>query len=157
MIYDSGQRASDQDREAAVGVLRDAYVAGRLQPEEFDQRVDVAFAAETWGELDRVSADLPSLPRLKHGAARPSSDTVNAHGRTRALSWFLGVHAILVFLIVLMAGLAGRVTPTAAWSAFALVPLALVLPTVVGRRHLARDGEARPTGLPISHARQWHH
>jgi hypothetical protein len=150
MTYDDCLlRASDQDREAAVEVLRDAYAAGRLPPEEFDQRVGVAFAARTWGELDRVTSDLPSAATsLRQRAASPSTGTVNERGGTSAVTWFLVVHAILVFLIVLMVLLAERVTSAAVWSAYALVPLAVLVPTVVGRRHLARQREARPTELP---------
>lgn len=157
MIDDGRLPACDRDRETAAQVLRDAYVAGRLRPEEFDQRVGVALAAETWRELDEVTADLPSVPRPGRDAARPSSDTVSTNGRTRALSWFFAVHAILVFLIVLMAGLAGRVAPAAAWPAYALVPLALLLPTWAGRRYLARQRKARSTGPPLPHAREWRH
>jgi len=148
MTYD-GLRASDQDREAAVGVLRDAYGAGRLRPEEFDQRVNVAFAAKTWGELDRVTSDLPSASSLRLRAASPSAGAVNERGGTPAVTWFLAVHAILVFLIVLMVGLAERVTSAAVWSAYALIPLALLLPTIVGRRQLARHGgPGRPSCTP---------
>jgi Flp pilus assembly protein TadB len=139
MTYDGRLRASDQDRDAAVDVLRDAYVAGRLPLEEFDQRVDVAFAARTWGELERVTEDLPTALRRPQRAAASSAGTnqVNVRG-TRALTWFLAVHAILVVLIVLTVALAERVTTAAVWSAYALIPLALLLPTIVGRRHLAR-------------------
>jgi len=134
-------RASDQDREAAVVVLRDAYVAGRLRPEEFDQRLNVAFAAKTFGELEQVTSDLPAASSFRPRVASPSAGTVNERGGTTAVTWFLVVHAILVFLIVLMVGLAERVTSAAVWSAYALIPLALLLPTIVGRRYLGRPGE----------------
>ena len=53
-------RASDADRDAAAERLRTAAAEGRLDPEELDQRLDVALRARTYGELDRLLADLPS-------------------------------------------------------------------------------------------------
>jgi Flp pilus assembly protein TadB len=52
-------RASDADRESVAGRLRDHAVAGRLTPEELDERSGEAFAARTLGELDTLLADLP--------------------------------------------------------------------------------------------------
>ena len=42
MTAERWMRASDEDREAAVEVLRNAYAAGRLRSEEFCERVDAA-------------------------------------------------------------------------------------------------------------------
>jgi hypothetical protein len=63
-------RASDQDRERVVDVLRDAYTAGRLDLTEFDERTTSAYSAKTWGELRDLTADLPQQPRI--GADLPA-------------------------------------------------------------------------------------
>ena len=52
-------RASDAERDHAVGVLRDAAAEGRLTFEELADRIGVASEARTRGELERVTADLP--------------------------------------------------------------------------------------------------
>jgi hypothetical protein len=52
-------RASDADRQRVADVLREHTSAGRLTIEEFDQRVDAAYAARTVPELRRLLADLP--------------------------------------------------------------------------------------------------
>ena len=52
-------RASDADRDRAVGQLREHSLAGRLTVEELDERSAAAFAAKTVGELDALLADLP--------------------------------------------------------------------------------------------------
>lgn len=52
-------RASDRDRDAVVTTLRDAYAAGRLTLEEFDERTTAAYAGRTWGELRELTKDLP--------------------------------------------------------------------------------------------------
>lgn len=52
-------RVSDADRDAAISELGEHYQAGRLDTEEFGQRLDEAAKARTRGELDRLLADLP--------------------------------------------------------------------------------------------------
>jgi Domain of unknown function (DUF1707) len=51
--------ASDADRERAVRALREHFAAGRLERQEFEQRVDHAYATRTRGELRRLLSDLP--------------------------------------------------------------------------------------------------
>jgi hypothetical protein len=55
-------RASHADREQVIGLLKAAFVHGRLTKEEFDGRVDRALAARTYAELTRLTDDLPVLP-----------------------------------------------------------------------------------------------
>jgi hypothetical protein len=55
-------RASDADRDIAVGLLNAALAEGRLTAAEHDQRLGAAYAARTWRQLDRLAADLPAPP-----------------------------------------------------------------------------------------------
>jgi uncharacterized protein DUF1707 len=73
MASDHVIRASDRDRDAVVATLRDAYTAGRLTLEEFDERTTAAYAGKTWGELRRLTEDLPAQPIL--GADVPGRRT----------------------------------------------------------------------------------
>jgi hypothetical protein len=57
-------RASDQERESVVDVLRDAYTDGRLTLDEFEERSSAAYAAKTWADLGELTADLPAEPLL---------------------------------------------------------------------------------------------
>jgi hypothetical protein len=52
--------ASDAEREAAVARLREEAAAGRLDTAEFERRIDLAYRAQTRGELARLAADLPA-------------------------------------------------------------------------------------------------
>ncbi len=52
-------RASDGDRDLVAERLYDATVEGRLLTVELDQRLGLALAARTYGELDPLVADLP--------------------------------------------------------------------------------------------------
>jgi uncharacterized protein DUF4190/uncharacterized protein DUF1707 len=59
-VYGEPQlRAADADREWTVNYLRMAYTEGRLSHELYDDRMGRALAAQTYGELDAVIADLP--------------------------------------------------------------------------------------------------
>jgi len=51
--------ASDDDREAAALVLSEAFAEGRLTADEHGERVRAVYAARTWHELGRLTADLP--------------------------------------------------------------------------------------------------
>jgi hypothetical protein len=53
-------RVSDADREATVARLRVAGGEGRLTLEELAERVELADAARTRGDLDALTADLPA-------------------------------------------------------------------------------------------------
>jgi hypothetical protein len=92
MAADPKIRASDDDRDRVVTLLREHHAAGRLTAEEFSERLDKAYAAKTLGELDELMADLPaidlyrlpdaSLPR--HGRPRPGAGSfleAAAHGQ----------------------------------------------------------------------------
>src|SRR4051812_12543060 len=52
-------RASDSDRERVSEVLRDALAEGRLDMEEFEERLDATYKARTDGELAPITRDLP--------------------------------------------------------------------------------------------------
>ena len=64
MATDDPIRASDIDRDAVVSTLREAYTAGRLTIDEFDERMAGAYASKTWGDLRQLTIDLPSQPIL---------------------------------------------------------------------------------------------
>ena len=59
MADNAKTRASDADRDQTAAALREHLASGRLTIEEFDQRLDQAYAAKTLGELDVLMADLP--------------------------------------------------------------------------------------------------
>ncbi|MFI6489433.1 DUF1707 domain-containing protein [Streptomyces sp. NPDC050564] len=52
-------RASDADRERVAEQLRDALAEGRLDMEEFEERLEATYKARTYGELTPITRDLP--------------------------------------------------------------------------------------------------
>jgi Domain of unknown function (DUF1707) len=73
MASDPRIRASDDDRERTVALLREHHAAGRLDLDEFNERIDKAYAAKTLGELDELMSDLPviDLYRLPDASLPP--------------------------------------------------------------------------------------
>ena len=55
-------RASHQDRDRVVEILRVAAGDGRLSGAELDERVEAALTARTYRELAQLTADLPAVP-----------------------------------------------------------------------------------------------
>ncbi len=64
-------RASDADRERAAHALRQHLVAGRLAADEFEQRIEHAYAATTVDDLRALTRDLPAETVETARAARP--------------------------------------------------------------------------------------
>ena len=54
-----GTAVTDADREAAAAQLREHYAAGRLSLDEFQDRLDAAYRAQTARELGMVTDGLP--------------------------------------------------------------------------------------------------
>ncbi|MEW2161897.1 DUF1707 domain-containing protein [Streptomyces sp. NPDC007084] len=54
-------RASDADRERVAEKLRDALAEGRLDMEEFEERLEATYKARTYGELAPITRDLPGV------------------------------------------------------------------------------------------------
>jgi hypothetical protein len=117
-------RVSDTDREATAASLREHFALGRLSHEEFDQRLNAAFAAVTQRDLDAVTSDLPHvrtpaapLPvagfttgsrsggRAGGGSRAGSQGRARASSARRGFSLAFGLVSALVVLLVLTAPL----------------------------------------------------
>lgn len=118
-------RASDQDRECAVEVLRSAFAAGCLDRGELEQRGGAAYGARTLGELQNLTADLPgwlfdhSVPLPPEYPCRRSRQRVGA----ACPRGFIVALAVFWLIAVSMA-----------WAPLAALPLALVWLVVMVRQ-----------------------
>jgi class 3 adenylate cyclase len=77
-------RASDAEREYVVDVLRAHCSEGRIDLDEFSERINKVYAARTIGELNDICADLP-VPTSQGGEAREPSRA------RRAVKWTIGI------------------------------------------------------------------
>lgn len=59
MAADRPIRAADADRDKVVGILREETAEGRLTLDEFNERMESAYTASTWGDLRALTSDLP--------------------------------------------------------------------------------------------------
>jgi hypothetical protein len=57
--YDRSLRAADSDRDAVADILREQHVAGRIDDDELQDRIERCYTAKTYADLDAVIADLP--------------------------------------------------------------------------------------------------
>jgi hypothetical protein len=71
-------RAGHDDRERVIAELKAAFVQGRLDQEELEERAGRAVAARTYGELAALTADIPAPVSTSLAAA-------SSPGRTLAL------------------------------------------------------------------------
>jgi Domain of unknown function (DUF1707) len=70
-------RAADTDRIQVAQLLTDAAASGMIGLTEFENRLNRAYAAKTYEELDRLSADLPgAVTRGRSGPCRPAPSTL---------------------------------------------------------------------------------
>jgi hypothetical protein len=101
-------RASDQERESVVDVLRDAFTDGRLTLDEFEERTSAAYAAKTWTELGELTSDLPVQPVLGVGASerrqaplsRPVPAAVRPHQGRRARPFDRLLPVLFVWILI---------------------------------------------------------
>jgi hypothetical protein len=105
-------RASHADRDQVIGILKAAYVQGRLTKDEFDLRVGQTLAARTYADLAALTADLPAGPasvappqrsaraqdrRPVSNVARAAICVVMAVAAPVVLSFSIGPAAFLLF------------------------------------------------------------
>jgi hypothetical protein len=79
----SAFRASDNDRDDVIRVLRDGSVAGRLSNDTFLRRVDCALRARRVDELAGLLSDLPPAPEKGAGPGGAAKAWSRLAGRIR--------------------------------------------------------------------------
>ena len=115
----SRMRASDEDRQIVVDVLRQAHAVGRLRPDEFYERMDAAYTAVTWRDLDDLITDLPAVWT---DAGLPSDvDAVSRGSRVGGRRRYC--RTVLMCLLALILAPMVYAASVALWAACALVLL----------------------------------
>lgn len=106
-------RASDQERERVVVLLRDHTSVGRLTAEELEERIGAAYAARTRGELSQLLADLPRDDRgvAYSAVAAPRRPTFEPRPRRRRRGRARRRGLTAVLLVALIAAASGSDGP----------------------------------------------
>jgi hypothetical protein len=93
-------RAADADRQAVADRLRGALDEGRLDLHEYDERLQGAYAAKTYGDLDRLLADLPAVPRQRPPAAAPAARDEHLTAQWLMHVWSGWIPAVVITTII---------------------------------------------------------
>ncbi|SEF17586.1 DUF1707 SHOCT-like domain-containing protein [Jiangella alba] len=83
------QRASDADRELVAEDLRDAFGEGRLDDDEYERRIQAVWQSRTYGDLDRLTADLPQPLQRERRQAEEQEEQAVAERKKRELREYL--------------------------------------------------------------------
>jgi hypothetical protein len=103
-------RIGDAERDSAAQALGEHFAVGRLDREEYDERMDAVLAARTWGDLAPVFRDLPSPTASAPRPVSPPETGRRGHFRPPFLPVLLiliGVAMLLGTWWVFWIGLAG--------------------------------------------------
>jgi hypothetical protein len=108
--YDYDLRIGDAERDATMAQLREHFVAGRLTFDELTERIDLALAAKTQGQIDRLMTDLPRGGGGGGGRRCPSkacpppdepSQTVSDPDAGRFLVFALLLFALATWILIM--------------------------------------------------------
>ena len=99
-------RAADRDRQAVADRLRVALDEGRLDLHEYDERLQRAYAAKTYGDLQELLTDLPeAVPALPR---QPAADNVTRRWLAQVWSSYFSVAGITVAIWLVSAIASGE-------------------------------------------------
>ena len=127
-------RASDADRTVVADRLRAALDEGRLTLSEYDERLRLAYAAVTYGDLAPLTADLPAPPVVAP-AAPPAAPAPPLGARLMPLRGWLASNVIFIVIWGWSSIAAGHLLFF--WPAF------ILLCTAVGPARRALRGDSK--------------
>jgi hypothetical protein len=126
-------RVSDIERQRAVDELRRHCAAGRLDVDEYAQRIEQVLSATTLEEIDRVLADLPMV-RIADPAGTAAGHAAGAIGSTDDSSEIAARHlstrmsaTVVVLLTVVVVVAAVLLATLASWAWAAVLVAGWVL------------------------------
>jgi hypothetical protein len=159
MVEDMGReqmRAADADRQQVADQLRTALEEGRLDLAEFDERLRDAYAAKTYGDLDRLLTDLPNAaPVVPAPPAVPPAAIGPRDGLTRTWLghvWGPWIKTLVFFTLIWALGWIFSSEPVFYWPVWIVAPWGIVLlvRTIGG----LGSGEPRRHALEAEHRRR---
>lgn len=126
-------RVGDADRERVARILGQHMSQGRLDMEEYEERLETVYAAVTRADLEPVLADLPALGEPSSVSAPMSKAPVWAQLAFRLhLIVYLAVSALMIVIwMVAGAGTFWPVWPVVGWG-LGVAAHGLVTRAVVG-------------------------
>lgn len=102
MVHE-GMRAGDGDREKVAEQLKQALDQGRLDLGEYDERVQRAYSAKTYGDLEGLLADLPGTVPVEKAQVEPHRSAKSPEPQHRGRSGLPGILGVFVVCVVIWA------------------------------------------------------
>ncbi|MGN9836505.1 DUF1707 SHOCT-like domain-containing protein [Nonomuraea sp. H19] len=103
-------RASDSDRDRVAAVLREHTAEGRITMEEFNERLEQLYQSKTYGELAKLTADLPDVD-LRNRPAKVTPKPVSKAGMHSGMkaawgAWAMasGINWVIWLIVSVTAG-----------------------------------------------------
>jgi Domain of unknown function (DUF1707) len=142
-------RASDVDREQVIGMLKVAFVQGRLTKDELDLRVSQAFTARTYAELALVTAGIPAGQTEAHPPREPAEargwPPMNSSAKTAAgVIIAATMMTVALWLVAWFAGSGALLAGAVCATGVDLVILCATGANLLERRQQKRSGGALP-------------
>jgi hypothetical protein len=134
MMRNPNLRASDADREATADRLRQHHTDGRIDAEEFNERLDKCYAAKTMGELAGLTRDLPADPPRRRSGAGAGFGLIGSLRMIPILPIILAIVAIHL-IVGVVSGL------------WILIPLFFLARLMISRRGFRVGGGRRGAAL----------
>ncbi|WP_113700190.1 DUF1707 SHOCT-like domain-containing protein [Nonomuraea lactucae] len=111
MTQSPEMRASDVDRDRVAAVLREHTAQGRITMDEFNERLEQLYKSKTYGELARLTADLPDVDLRQRQVAKVSkapAQQKSAHAGLRAAwgAWAMasGINWVIWLIVSITSG-----------------------------------------------------
>ena len=147
-------RASHADREQVVGILKAAFVQGRLTADELDERVGQALAARTYADLAALTTDLPADPAPDRAPAPvptpPPAPARRPHNTaaSRAVKAGAGAIGAMVIAVIAAGVVVGQPVVFVFIAVFMVVLAAVTTAVVASLIHVALKLESRQHRRP---------
>jgi hypothetical protein len=121
-------RAGDADRKAVADQLKAALDEGRLDLSEYDERIQRAYGAKTFGDLNGLLDDLPGTVPVARSQIQPATapaapvpQGVTGGQVARWVGPYGGVFVVCVLIWAITSAAAGELTYF--WPVWLLIPL----------------------------------
>ncbi|MGA5756624.1 DUF1707 SHOCT-like domain-containing protein [Nonomuraea bangladeshensis] len=120
-------RASDGDRDRVAAVLREHTAQGRITMDEFNERLEQLYKSKTYGELARLTADLPEVDlRNRPKVSKEIEKKRDAHAGIKAAwgAWAMASGINWVIWLIVSSTSDGDVYP---WPLWVMGPWGMIL------------------------------
>lgn len=128
-------RAGDEDRQKIADQLKVALDQGRLDLSEYDERLQRAYGAKTYGDLDGLLDDLPGTVPLEKSRIEPlHTKDAKSQARRGRPAYYGPLTAFVICTLVWAMSSLGSGELQYFWPAWVLIPVVVTVMAHLGDR-----------------------